>query len=895
MPLFKSKSSKSSPASTPQTRSTTNSQPSSPSLQPQSSQRSLDPPSYDNSESGLNSINSSLSSLNIRPPPIQRQSSSSLLRTNNRPVKEKTKNVPYRPAPEQQAFIDNLGSEGVTSLSATTSAAHTEYFDVLPSFHMFQSILKRDDEQFGENLTVSPPEYGDTANSSPTPPDLSPVSSRMESATTIDAVLSNDDQNNDQPNEYNEDEDYAFDDDEANEGLQHHQRGNISNAHATYGHTVLDNIDKLPKLNTSPIDIQIFVTKQVPEPHQANDLETRLKEYSNGDLVNGYIIITNNSSKPVNFGLFTVSLEGTIKAVERKVDSIQYSKLLMKKFLKMYDLNASYNYSYVPNSAGIEYNAFDVDQYDDCIIGLPNERVLQPNTKYKKFFTFKFPKKLLDTTCTSNVLAHIIPPPSMGVDKLAFGGKANNIELNKALGYGFVSTKGTPLLVRDHSFDDMDISYTIEAKFIDKLNNNEAVSHSEINSSSNEKDYVVSRHAQYFLRFVPDLKELLDLYNQEFLYGKETYGSIGIDGKLFDNYLYLNTWRNYNRMNSIIEEEIDARLIKQEFDDDQIKQKNLIVNNYITTNLVNENLMTKEPRPLPTLQMTEYTDDYFKQQRMIGSKYVDIYGKKKKKLLTSYHKIGKLKIYAQVPSQPLTYNSPKLIMKYNRTEEEPETNDLVPVNSISSDHINQLYHRSADDYSHSVKVDIIFESLEQGVAAPSIQSIDVNVVAWSFRADYPLPCIFEYDFFYSSAYGQDAEISETLQQIKDQINGYIQFLKSNKTHISKNSYLYLKAMKTLGIKRDTLKEYLKSYNAVTSPELLKDDWKGTQTKDNTIRWVKQIDIPLEIINKHNITLTPSFQSCLMGRLYCLQVVVKFKGGSKEDENILKIDVPVIVG
>lgn len=62
----------------------------------------------------------------------------------------------------------------IAELSTVSSHSQTEYFDVLPSFQMFQSILKRDDRQFQEDLSSLPPGYGDVTNSSPTPPPLPP-------------------------------------------------------------------------------------------------------------------------------------------------------------------------------------------------------------------------------------------------------------------------------------------------------------------------------------------------------------------------------------------------------------------------------------------------------------------------------------------------------------------------------------------------------------------------------------------------------------------------------------------------------------------------------------------------------------------------------------------------
>lgn len=896
------------------------------------------PPSYATS---MHSNTSSVMSSNPSSPPIHRQSSSSILRgisassNANKSSNSTRKNVPYTPAPEQQKYIDNLDKPGITSLSTVSSTAHTEYFDVLPSFQMFQSILKRDDAQFSENLLVSPPEYGDTQNSSPTPPDLSPVSSHNSACgrgsgantpgNTIDGILSpqstggsntaNRDLN------YDEEENYGFGDDELTDGLQtnntaYHHQENITNALATYGHTVLDNIDKLQRLNTSPIDIQIYVTKSVPIPNTTNELETRLKEYSNGDLVNGYIVITNTSDKPLSFGLFTVSLEGTIKAAERRknvhdLDNNKFSKILMKKFLKMYDLNASYGYVDVPNSAGIEYEAFTEDKSDGCILGLPNERILQPHTKYKKFFTFKFPNKLLDNVCSSGILPHILPPPSMGVDRTSFNSYADTIEVNKALGYGFLPNRGTPLMTRDYSFDDLGVTYSIEAKFIDKLNysHTDPISHDDINDANNEKDYVISRSSQYFLRFVPDLKDLITYYNEEFLFGKETYGSLGIDGKLFANYMLSSTWRNFNVLNTMVEEEIDARLVKEELSDEDIKQKNLIVDNFNNTNNRAQSLITKEEgfNPDSLGQPPVHDESYYADQRMIGTRIpIEVYGKKKKKILSSLVKVGHLKLFVRVPSQPIPYSAPKLVMKYNLNKDfSHETNELMPVNSISNDHINELYHRVDDDVQKSVRIVLQFDSLvKDSTTPPDIESIDCNIVAWSFRSDYPLPCGFEYDFFYNTINHDttdqdDVEITKAnLQQLKTQTTNYIQFLKANKTFISKNSYLYLKSMKTLGVKRDTINDYFKPITENSHPDVFQGaEWKKFEQNSNC-RWTKELEIPLEVVNKHNVTLIPSFQSCLVGRLYCLQVVVKYKGGGEKNEfadNVVKTDVPVIVG
>ena len=95
--------------------------------------------------------------------------------------------------------------------------------------------------------------------------------------------------------------------------------------------------------------------------------------------------------------------------------------------------------------------------------------------------------------------------------------------------------------------------------------------------------------------------------------------------------------------------------------------------------------------------------------------------------------------------------------------------------------------------------------------------------------------------------------------------------------------------------------YYKAVTEKTHPTLLNSEagWKVSQLGNQKFRWTKNLKIPLTAINKNNVNLLPSYQSCLVGRLYCLQVVVKFKGsGSEANEfadNMVSVDIPILVG
>lgn len=782
----------------------------------------------------------------------------------------KQKNVPYRPSPEQQRQIDLLSgtksnnSKPQSPLTTVNSATRTEYFDLLPSFEMFQSILKRDDRQFQEDLSRSPPRYGDTLNSvssnnaSLAPSPRHSIDQNLHSSVPEYRIEQELERQREQEHAiYSEASSRPTLSPIASSPGLHNQ--NIAVTEETYGASPLDNIDRLNKATNSAIDIQIYVTKTVPQPNTKSDLESRLKEYTSGDHVNGYIIVSNTSSSAVEFGLFTVSLEGTVKSTERNANAFdfnhRYSRILMKKFLKMYDLSASYGYTYVPNSAGIEYEPFTLDELDGCSIGLPDNRILQPKTKYKKFFTFKFPHSLLDNVCVNSVLPHLLPPPSMGVDKTCFYNRGESIALNKALGYGTLSVRGTPLLTKDFSFDDMSVSYTIEAKIIDKINSKEAVSHQDINSA--KSDYVISKSAQYFLRFIPDLKEQVAYCK---LHNIGNYPDIGLGGKFLDQLKYNTTWSSIQQLNNQVEKEIDQKLNNEELSPLEMKLKNLQLHE--DSKIIQNDTFVTTNRP------------------------VDIYGKKKKMILSSLIKLGLLTMSINFPDKVIPYGSPRLLMKYNNGED----NSLQPVTS----NMEELYNRGVEDVLDTLEADLCFES-ESNVRPPPIK-VSTNIVAWSYNTEYPLPFEMGYDFFYKShehALNDSVETTQSnLHLIKSQVSNYVSFLKSNSIIVSKESFMYLKAVQKLGIKKDTIKDYFETH--VEEP-----DWKILQLSDGKFRWTKRLRISLAIENKHNVTLLPTFQNCLVGRLYCLQVSVKYKGTNSEQNefahNVVSLDVPVLVG
>lgn len=891
------------------------------------------PPSYEDVRSAFSSLalSASNSAEPSRPP-------SSLSVSSLRGAPEKKKNVPYRPTRNLQAQIDKLG-EPLSMLSPLSSGTKTEYFDVLPSFQMFQSILKRNDFEFDEGNLGNPPLYTDESSTN----DFRASLLRPESTVEIHQQnVCNSNLNFDDSDEYDDAEGrYLFSDTDSEDGLQLRARPRMSvehpvrisrslggrspssgprtsassaqvMTHESFGHSVLDNIDKLPFAKSSPLTINIYVTKGVPVPHKLNALETKLKEYCCGDVVNGYVIITNTLDKDVDFGLFTVSLQGTIKMIntgknDRGIETIQ--SYTQKKILKMYDLNASYNETAIPSSAGIEYEAFSRDQYDGCVMGLPDNRILKAREKYKKFITFKFPDMLLDTVCPHGVMRHTMAPPSFGVDTTAFYKRAATIEINKALGYGCLPSKGSPVKVRDYCFKNVSVSYSIKAEFIDKQhteNQSQPVFAEDVNDPKNKSKYIISKSAEFFLRLLPNVKSQVESFSRAYsLFGVETFDTVGIDGVLYGRLSKRETWHFIRHMNSTIEQEIQTALDKREYSGDDLKRK------YIKPSLSLHQVGSKIDLTV-TPEFHDFLPEFkvreFERKRILFThKPTRVCIKRKKLLSLVTEDIGECILAVKVPNKLIAYGSPRLIQRYNCGKEDnaihsvssrENCNLLLPV---STNNVVELYNRDDETIIKHVEVELWFKPSRDKVALPEVSLVEFNVVAWTYRTNYPITISFEHDFFYTRKDVTGAVIQhddventkENLLQLKNGINLYISFLRQSKTYISQNTFSYLKGLSKLGVKKDLLKEYFQTV-PVQQNNCICEEWKPQIFANQETLWNKKMRVPLNTINKNNVTLPPSFQTCLVGRVYSLQVKVKLKG-SDEHHNFTNIDVPVMIG
>ena len=122
--------------------------------------------------------------------------------------------------------------------------------------------------------------------------------------------------------------------------------------------------------------------------------------------------------------------------------------------------------------------------------------------------------------------------------------------------------------------------------------------------------------------------------------------------------------------------------------------------------------------------------------------------------------------------------------------------------------MDEIYNRDEEDIIDSVNLKLEFITTDNNnIRAPEIQSIDVNIIFWSYSTDYPIPFEIGYDF-YTNEQNQDEIIKDpveitrnNLQILKDQVSNYISFVKDNKISLSRDAFLYLKSIKSLGVKK----------------------------------------------------------------------------------------------
>lgn len=266
--------------------------------------------------------------------------------------------------------------------------------------------------------------------------------------------------------------------------------------------TILDNINELRNLSDSDcaqsnaVSISIHFTKDVGQRGVKPEvIDPSLHEYKQDDLLNGYILIKNEGSEPIPFDMFYVIFEGNVTIAD-KSNVMSKTPKKVKKFLEMFDFVASWNPASIDRlpSDAMCSSMIPHDPIDDSVLFISQEKKLLPNVLYKRFFTFRIPTRLLDSECNDHCLAgHTELPPTLGLsrdERLSWLSKENPVD--------------------DLSFVDLSINHSVKARFIGKAHKyGEAGGGRLINARGEE--FVILKEKCSYIRVLQESTPLSDI------------------------------------------------------------------------------------------------------------------------------------------------------------------------------------------------------------------------------------------------------------------------------------------------------------------------------------------------------------------------------------------------
>ncbi|CDR37556.1 CYFA0S01e12090g1_1 [Cyberlindnera fabianii] len=701
------------------------------------------------------------------------------------------------------------------------------YFDVLPSFEMHRAV--HDSSYFRGQSTEEPPEYSQEAT---------PSIARLATSSTSNDQTSSTDADASEPASLAA-------------TLSSH-RSSIATASTDYS-SISDqdipsesiglddptNVHKLPRMAVSPkLTVQVNVTKSAPRIGQKQEMESMLKEYTSGDLIHGYVVIENATDREIPFHMFYVTLQGHVSIVDS-----ESKKLYNRRFLHMIDLNASWSFGCISPSCNVQYKYGDKD-WDDCYLGLPPNRVLAPQTKYKKFFTFKVPYKLLDNTCRHGQELHTLLPPSLGVNRYFKNGKYSQIQINDALGYGHSGRRGSPILTRDMS-NDKTINYSINASLI--------AFHPTLKDRSGQPMPAVMCDEDYAVRFIP----------------------FGFGVSLFSSNKAIS--RLKQQVQGSIKNAQRKLMLSIEGNEDAVAQLDNEIKLQQLTLAHGENV-TRHDLAFP-LRNQSHSDI---SRVDIKHLYVpqaskSLFGKKKS--LTS-NEAGWITITTHVPKDGLPYVSPSLLRK---------TNDVSELNALGLANYEMMNNSlSPDEKKKLTSLDFDFSFLPSDMASmkmtspPEISQIVCKLVVGNVSSTSSIPVKMWSDFFicdnekFEKMRREFADFDAELAKIKAEFDARELHIER---YIDRSIFEDVKAMKEL--KSDV------SVHPVFKTTLSEKN-SQTWSRGEDGSWSRHVKVHLEFHDLIRETLVPNFQSCLLSRIYCIQTEFKFRNSQK----IAMVRVPI---
>lgn len=628
--------------------------------------------------------------------------------------------------------------------------------------------------------------------------------------------------------------------------------------------TILDNIHNLRNFTDSDnsvskqIEISVHFTEDVGELGKVQKhIDPLIFEYKQGDYLNGYIILENKSSQAIDFEMFYVLFEGNFEVLNSDKTK---SNVRIKKFLEMYDFAASWNQSSIDRLLTDSCEQFrcdaKVDPVDNTRLCI-TKKTFEPGTKYKRFFTFKIPEKLLDSECNEHNLAgHTELPPTVGLSS-----KEKKLRWSKKL---------DP--VSDFSFVDASTSYAVLAR-------------------------VIGRASQINVEDGGNLKtKLINSTGDEFVIMKENLSFIRI---LQDSNLLSEPQKAVNREASRILYENFVSRIKEKIKvgnclKDAINSGDDIQALDISDRIAAEEASSGLSDTIKARQLYTRYDDTTKQIFMKKSKDIKVVAPIFKRTL-----LGSDKIQGFV-----TVSSPMTDYVVNYMQPERFRSDIVC---------------NEDLWKLQIPINVTFTpSMADSAKAPEIKGITSELVVFTLKSEKrPIPLELHHGFLFKNEIHDtksfklkddyDHIVKKPMQQYSKELFNLIKDLGTDNFKVEKSLAEDLAAMASAESKYNNLS--LRQTKIVTSSGKVEETEKGIKMKLNKLedgtfssaftllvdarkaqkKQFPQKDLPNDYKSFNEFCLVPSFQTCLFSRMYYLKIYIHMS-----NDEIVEFKLPVTI-
>lgn len=760
--------------------------------------------------------------------------------------------------------------------------------NILPSYQMFQSTISKNLTPTDENYRVDPPVY-----------EVTPVSSPPASGTQTPAAGPSN-------------EGYIFSTQpfslmsilspaESSSSQLVVPVTTPSNEETIdiWENTILANAHKLPNLSDTDhefsknLEIDIKVTEKVCQKGVKPDIiDPSQFEYKQGDYLHGYVTITNRSQEPIPFDMVYVVFEGALVVLDHSSGLIDSHKPInVYKFLNMTDLFASWSFANIDrlvtdNGDPHDWCEGEMDPYDNTSLSLGVKRIFQPNITYKRFFTFRVPDRLLDDACEfHDFKKHTEVPPSLGVAR-----DMKSIPLM----YLSNTSKNTNKL-RDFSFIDTYINYSVDARIIGKASEYQKPEEVKLRSNKIKDRYVIARELNCPIRVVP-----LSYNHDEFLNPRTE--EVSLFYKAFvdsiKNKIAYGIELSTENVISPLQSSTDS-ILSPTVSSDRLK------NLYSVANTTAKESILKQFKHLAAGASSSSDGDYDDNAYQFMIPY------KKKSLTGSLKTLGILSLSTPKQEYKCLYVPP---LRYRDRLQTYNTNVYIPV-----------------------EIALFYEPKASGkqVACPEIKLVDCELVSLTIRSKkYDIPIEFSHEMcfrdrqivhstqtpssssssLFSSSKQEAPESNDFDSIVIKPFQGYYskilelmrKFGDDSSFRVEAQLFRDLKAMAYLQTKYMNLvvnnpKFYTQSkHNRGLHQNLNTIPWTHSESSTNVnySYYSKKFDIALDLSGCYlkgtepskgscfdNFTLVPTFQSCLMARLYYIKIKVKMVHGPEMIVNV----------